>query len=236
MAVHFLQDSFDQLLELETPALDPVKLVYALTIFLLAVDTSKLGIVVALLASGYLGLHAYLRYRDVRMEKTAKESLVTLKSSSHSIDAKVTQLIKLKSEIKQRNVPDAALSTVFAATRSAISSPHTSLSSPGFATLSNLLKRLYLQEHYQTIASNGRDFYPLLLERLGDHKEPIRLQAAQAFTDFWSAAPTEVEQQVLETALVGKNAKAKEASINWLLIVCLPLLLPFLFSEADFGR
>lgn len=220
MAVHFLQNSFTQLLELETPALDPVKLTCALAILLIAVDTSQLGIVVALLASGYLGLHAYHRYLDVTMEKTAKEALVTLKSSSHSIDAKVTQLTKLKSEIKQRNVPDVALSTVFTATRSAISSPQSALSTQGYATLSNLLKRLYLQEHYQTIASNGRNFYSLLVERLGDHKEPIRSQAAQAFTDFWSAAPAEVEHQVLETALVGKNTKAREASINWLLIVC----------------
>lgn len=222
MAANFLQDVLNQLLELNLPPLDTVTLTCALTVFLIAVDTHRLGLVVALLATGYLSLNAYNKFLDSRMDKTAREALVILKSSSHSIDAKVTQLTKLKSEIKQRNVPDAAISTVFDATRSAISSPHSSLSSAGFATHSNLLKRLYLQEHSQIIASNGRNFYTLLLERLGDHKEHIRSQAAQAFTDFWSAAPSEVEHQVLETALAGKNARAKEASIGWLLTVCLP--------------
>lgn len=222
MAANFLQDLFYQLLELKVPELDPANYTWVLALFVFAADTSKLGFVVAALGSAILILNAVQTYLDIRMDKTANESLIILKSSSHSVDAKVTQLTKLKSEIKQRNVPDAALSTVFTATRSAIASPHQTLSSTGFGTLSTLLKRLYLQEHYNTIAGNGRNFYPLLLDRLGDHKEPIRSQAAQAFTEFWSAAPSEVEHQVLETALVGKNAKAREASINWLLTVRFP--------------
>ncbi|KAK2764307.1 suppressor of tub2 mutation [Arachnomyces sp. PD_36] len=216
-AVHI----FAQLLELETllPDLQAGKLLVVCTILLLAVNSQRLGLLIVALATIYLSLHAYNRYLDSSMERTAKEALVILKSSSHSIDDKVKKLTKLKSEIKQRNIPDTALSTVFDATYSSISSLHSSLSAAGFATLSNLLKRLYLQEHYQIIVSNGRNFYPLLLERLGDHKEPIRSQAAQAFAEFWSAAPAEVEYQVLETALVGKNARAREASIDWLLMM-----------------
>jgi CLIP-associating protein 1/2 len=154
------------------------------------------------------------------MEARATEALAALKSNNLSVEAKTAHLTKLKSDIKQKNVPDAAISTVFEAFRSAISSQHSSLSGAGFSALGHLLKRLYLQEQHQAIASQGRHTYGLLLERLGDHKERIRTQAAQAFTDFWPASPAEVEHHVLEVALVGKNPRAKESSMSWLLNVC----------------
>jgi hypothetical protein len=54
------------------------------------------------------------------------------------------------------------------------------------------------------------------MERLGDHKERVRAQAASIFTELWSVASNEVEYHVLETALTGKNPRAKEMSMLWL--------------------
>ncbi|KAL2369773.1 protein stu1 [Blastomyces gilchristii SLH14081] len=150
------------------------------------------------------------------MEARATEVLAALKNPNLSIEAKTQQLTKLKSEIKQKNVPEVAISTVFEAVRHAISSQHSSLSAGGFSSLGHLLKRLYLQELHQAVAAQGRSTYPLLLERLGDHKERVRSQAAQAFSDFWESSPVEVEHHVLEVALVGKNPRAKETSMTWL--------------------
>ncbi|PGH11109.1 hypothetical protein AJ79_05054 [Helicocarpus griseus UAMH5409] len=150
------------------------------------------------------------------MEARATEVLAALKNNNLSIEIKAQHLNKLKSEIKQKNVPEIAISTIFDAFRAAISSQHSSLSAAGFSALGHLLKRLYLQELQQAIAAQGRCLYPLLLERLGDHKERVRAQAAQAFSDFWQAAPVEVEHHVLEVALVGKNPRAKETSMTWL--------------------
>jgi CLIP-associating protein 1/2 len=79
-----------------------------------------------------------------------------------------------------------------------------------------LLKRLYIQEFHNLIAFHARQLYPICLERLGDHKERPRSLATQAFTDLWPAAPQDVEQHVLGTALVGKNPRAKETSMIWL--------------------
>ncbi|PGH11521.1 hypothetical protein AJ80_07087 [Polytolypa hystricis UAMH7299] len=150
------------------------------------------------------------------MEVRATEVLAALKNSNLSIETKATHLTKLKSEIKQKNVPEGAVSAVFDALRVAISSQQSSLSAAGFSSLGHLLKRLSLQELHGFIISQGRSTYPLLLEKLGDHKERIRAQAAQAFSDFWLSAPTEVEHLVLEVALVGKNPRAKETSMVWL--------------------
>ncbi|EEH17822.2 hypothetical protein PABG_00385 [Paracoccidioides brasiliensis Pb03] len=150
------------------------------------------------------------------MEARATEVLAAFKNSNLSVEAKVQHLTKLKSEIKQKNVPEVAVSTIFEAFRLAIASPHSLLSTAGFSALGHLLKRLYLQELHQTIASQGRSTYQLLLERLGDHKERVRSQASQAFSDFWQASPVEVEHHVLELALAGKNPRAKETSMAWL--------------------
>ncbi|EER40704.1 HEAT repeat protein [Histoplasma capsulatum var. duboisii H88] len=150
------------------------------------------------------------------MEARATEVLAALKNPNLSIEAKTQQLTKLKSEIKQKNVPEVAISTVFEAVRYALASQHSSLSAGGFSALGHLLKRLSLQDLHQAIAAQGRSTYPLLLERLGDHKERVRSQAAQAFSDFWQSAPVEVEHHVLEIALVGKNPRAKETSMTWL--------------------
>src|SRR5436190_11466308 len=126
------------------------------------------------------------------MEARATEVLAALRNNNLSVEAKTAHVTKLKSEIKQKNVPDGAVSIVFEAFRCAISSQHSSLSGAGFSALGHLLKRLYLQEQHQAVANQGRHTYPLLLERLGDHKERIRAQAAQAFTDFWPASSVEV--------------------------------------------
>ncbi|RHZ66676.1 suppressor of tub2 mutation [Aspergillus turcosus] len=151
-----------------------------------------------------------------RMELKAAELVAALKNSNMSIDTKVAHLQCIKSDIKQKNVPEGAVPSIFESIRLAISSQHSSLSGAGFSTLGHFLKRLLIQELHHLVALQCRALYPLLVERLGDHKERIRAQAAQSFTDMWLAAPEEVEQCVLGQALVGKNPRAKEMSMIWL--------------------
>ncbi|PWY81257.1 ARM repeat-containing protein [Aspergillus eucalypticola CBS 122712] len=151
-----------------------------------------------------------------KMESKATELLASLKNLNLAIDAKVSLLNSMKSDIKQKNVPENAIAPIFDALRQSISSPHSTLLSAGFSTMGHFLKRLFIQEQHSIVASQARNIYPLLLERLGDHKERVRAQAAQAFTDFWPAASHEVEQHVLGTALIGKNNRAREMSMIWL--------------------
>ncbi|RAH61234.1 ARM repeat-containing protein [Aspergillus piperis CBS 112811] len=150
------------------------------------------------------------------MEPKAVELLEVLRNMNLAIDAKVSLLHSMKSDIKQKNVPENAIAPIFDALRQSISSPHSTLLSAGFSTMGHFLKRLFIQEQHSIVASQARNIYPLLLERLGDHKERVRAQAAQAFTDFWPAASHEVEQHVLGTALIGKNNRAREMSMIWL--------------------
>ncbi|KAI2962331.1 hypothetical protein CBS147323_7448 [Aspergillus niger] len=150
------------------------------------------------------------------MEPKATELVATLKNLNLAIDAKVSFLNSVKSDIKQKNVSEGAIPPIFESLRLSIASSHSTLLSAGFSTLGHFLKRLFIQEQHSIVASQARHLYPLLLERLGDHKERVRAQAAQAFTDFWPAASHEVEQHVLGTALVGKNNRAREMSMIWL--------------------
>ncbi|OOG00830.1 hypothetical protein ASPCADRAFT_202657 [Aspergillus carbonarius ITEM 5010] len=150
------------------------------------------------------------------MEPKAAELVAILKNTNLAIDAKVTFLNGVKSDIKQKNVPEDAVPSIFDALQLSIGSQHSALLSAGFSTLGHFLKRLFIQGQHDLVALQGRHLYPLLLERLGDHKERIRAQAAQAFTDLWPAAGRDVEQYVLELALAGKNNRAKEMSMLWL--------------------
>ncbi|KAF7597649.1 hypothetical protein BBP40_000127 [Aspergillus hancockii] len=150
------------------------------------------------------------------MEPKAAELLAVLKNNNLSIDIKVSHLLGIKSEIKQKNVPDTAVPTIFESLRLSIASHHSALYAAGFSTLGHFLKRLFIQEQHHIVSSYARYICPVLLERLGDHKERVRAQAAQAFTDLWPAAGLEIEHYVLEVALTGKNPKAKEMSLIWL--------------------
>jgi CLIP-associating protein 1/2 len=150
------------------------------------------------------------------MEAKAAELLAAFKNPNVSVDSRVNHLTSIKSDIKQKNVPEGAIPIIFETIRLAITSQHYSVSSAGFSTLGHFLKRLSVQDQQQWIASSARNFYPLLMERLGDHKERTRAQAASIFTELWSTASDDVEYYVLGTALVGKNPRAKEMSMLWL--------------------
>ncbi|KAE8416509.1 clasp N terminal-domain-containing protein [Aspergillus pseudocaelatus] len=150
------------------------------------------------------------------MEGKATELLAVLKNNNLAIDAKVSHLLSIKSDIKQKNVPDNAVDLIFESLRLAITSHHAALYAAGFSTLGHFLKRLFIQDQAHVVSAYARHFCPVLLERLGDHKERVRAQAAQIFTDLWPAASADVEHYVLEVALTGKNPKAKETSLIWL--------------------
>ncbi|CEO59004.1 hypothetical protein PMG11_03694 [Penicillium brasilianum] len=150
------------------------------------------------------------------MEAKAAELLAAFKNPNLSVDAKVAHLTAIKSDIKQKNVPEGAIPTIFDTLRLALTSQHYSVLGAGFSTLGHFLKRLSIQDQQQWIVSQARNFYPVLMERLGDHKERVRAQAASIFTELWSVTSNEVEYYVLETALTGKNPRAKEMSMLWL--------------------
>ncbi|KAI2728243.1 hypothetical protein CBS147354_2776 [Penicillium roqueforti] len=150
------------------------------------------------------------------MEAKAAELLAAFKNPNLSVDSKIAYLSSVKSDIKQKNVPEGAIRAIFETLRLAIGSQHYSVLGAGFSTLGHLLKRLAIQDQQQWIVHQAESLYPILLERLNDPKERIRAQAASIFTELWPFAGDEVEYHVLEGALVGKNHRAKEMSMLWL--------------------
>ncbi|KAE8148924.1 clasp N terminal-domain-containing protein [Aspergillus avenaceus] len=153
----------------------------------------------------------------IDMESKATALVSILQNNNQTIDAKVSSLQSLKSEIKQRNVPEGAVQFIFQAVHIAIGSHNVPLYTSGFSTLGHLLKRLYLQDQSALVFTHARAILPVLYERLGDHRPPVRKMASQAFTDIWPVANVEVEQYVLERGLIGKNARAREMGVTWLL-------------------
>jgi CLIP-associating protein 1/2 len=156
------------------------------------------------------------------MELQCVHTLAALRSPSVALDVKLDLLTKLKTHIKHYHVAEPAVNPAFEVIRYAISHPQ--LLDAGFSILSHLTKRLELQEQLPLVAAQGKKTYPIILERLGDAKDRVRLRAIQALTELWKASHTDVEQLVRDSALAGKSPRAKEASMQWIIKVRLPTL------------
>ena len=158
-------------------------------------------------------------------EKITEEqvsNLLAILRTDASVDAKVNQINGVKSGIKQNNVPDACVTPLFEAIRISMSSQHAALVNAGFSTLNHLLTRLSRQEPKHVVREAGRTV-PLVMDKIGDQKEKYRQLAAQCLTTFWKSSPLDVERAVKNTGMVGKNSRAKEACMQWVVQVSVPL-------------
>jgi CLIP-associating protein 1/2 len=145
-------------------------------------------------------------------------NLIALLRTDVSIDTKVQHVTAVKSSIKQHMVPESCIVPVFEALHLASSSQHALLVNAGFTALNHLFTRLVRQDP-RSLSKEGARTLPLIVEKLGDPKEKFRQLASQALVTLYKVAPVEVERSVRNIAMVGKNARAKEASLHWLLQV-----------------
>lgn len=146
------------------------------------------------------------------------EGLLTILKKDISVDAKVQHVTAVKSAIKHYSVPDVCVAPLFEALRLASSSQHSLLVTAGFTTLNHLLTRMSLQEP-KYLAREAKQTLPLIIEKMGDQKDKIRVLGIQAMTTMYSHVPIDAERFVRNTAMVGKNPRAKEAGMQWLLQV-----------------
>ncbi|KAF6220600.1 hypothetical protein HO133_003033 [Letharia lupina] len=158
------------------------------------------------------------------MELLASNTLTALKSTA-PIDTKLKHLTELKAEIKHRHCPEHAVAPLFDAIRISLATPH--LTDAGFSILGHLMKRLELQDQDSLLQAQGIRTYPCLLERLADQKDRIRQRALQAFTDFHSVSPPDVEQYVRDHALTNRHPKTKEAGMQWVISIRSEKNIPF---------
>lgn len=158
--------------------------------------------------------------------------LQSLLRTDASIDSKVNLVNTVKSSIKQHNVPDSCVAPLFDALRTASSSQHAMLVNAGFTALNHLLTRLSRQEP-KYLAKEAMRTLPLIIEKLGDQKEKFRSIALQALVTLYAPAPAEVERSIRNSAMAGKNPRAKEASLQWLLQVGTIFYMEGILNRAD---
>ncbi|KAH6856524.1 clasp N terminal-domain-containing protein [Chaetomium sp. MPI-CAGE-AT-0009] len=142
--------------------------------------------------------------------------LIAILRRDVSVDAKVQQVTAVKSSIKQQMVPESCIVPLFEALHLASSSQHALLVNAGFTALNHLFTRLVRQDP-RSLSKEGTRTLPLIIEKLGDQKEKFRQLASQALATLYKVAPVEVERSVRNIAMVGKSARAKEASLHWVL-------------------
>ena len=170
-----------------------------------------------------------------RISEAQVNGLLALLRTDAAIDSKVNQINAIKSSIKQHNVPDNCITLLFEALRVASGSQHAILVNAGFTALNHLLTRLSRQEP-KFIAKEAVRTLPLIIEKLGDQKEKLQSIAFQSLVTMYLAAPLEAERSIRNTAMIGKNPRAKEASMKWLLQVGTNFDVPsWVGREADIG-
>lgn len=154
---------------------------------------------------------------DMLTEEGVAGLLATLRKDV-SVDAKVQQITAVKSAIKHYSVPDACVAPLFEALRFASSSQHSALVSAGFTTLNHLLTRMSLQEP-KYLSREAKQTLPLIVDKMGDQKDKFKQLAIQAMATMYNQVPVDAERFVRNTAMVGKNPRAKESGMQWLLQV-----------------
>lgn len=155
---------------------------------------------------------------DLKLTETQVADLVTVVRGDSSLDNKVQFVTNVKSGIKQHNVPDACVPQLFDGLRSASSSQHAALVNVGFTSLNHLLTRLSRQEP-KLLTKEAARTLPLIVEKLGDQKEKLRSTALSSLNTLYGVAPTDVERSIRNSAMTGKNPRAKESAMQWLLQV-----------------
>ncbi|KAG5964107.1 hypothetical protein E4U57_000074 [Claviceps arundinis] len=152
--------------------------------------------------------------------------LLTVLRSDASLDAKVQLVTVVKSAIKQHNVPETCVPHLFDGLRSASSSQHAALVNAGFTALNHLLTRLSRQDP-RLLSREAARTLPLVIDKLGDPKDKYRSLATASLNTLYPVAAADVERFVRSSALTGKNPRAKEAGMHWLLTTHHERGLPF---------
>ena len=165
------------------------------------------------------------------MDAQAEKLLEVLRAAEIDVALKIDLTNKLKAYIKHHSVPASALANSFECIRICLSKLE--LCDVGFSTLSHLSKRVIIQKQQSILAYEGSKTFDILLDRLGDSKERVQQRAGQAFIDFWSGSPQDVETFIRDEALTTKNARAKKASLQWIVQVGFS---PSLYFSADGSR
>jgi CLIP-associating protein 1/2 len=155
---------------------------------------------------------------DTKLTDQQVADLTTILRGDGPLDSKVQYVTLIKSGIKQHNVPEASVPQLFDGLRAATTSQHAALVNAGFTALNHLLTRLSRQEP-KLISKEVARTLPIVIEKLGDHKDKFRSLASHSLVTLYGIAPLDVERFVRNTAMTGKNPRAKETAMVWLLQV-----------------
>ncbi|KAI0970088.1 clasp N-terminal domain-containing protein [Xylaria arbuscula] len=151
-----------------------------------------------------------------RLSDDQVNGLLAILKKDTTVDAKVQYVTAIKSGIKQHNVPDTCVAPLFEGLRQASASQHAALVNAGFTALNHLLTRLSRQEP-KYLQREVKQTMPLIVDKMGDQKDKFRTLAIQAMATMYAYVPADAERFVRNTAMVGKNPRAKESSLQWLL-------------------
>ncbi|KAF5020828.1 hypothetical protein F66182_7129 [Fusarium sp. NRRL 66182] len=153
---------------------------------------------------------------DTKITDQQVADLATILRGDGTLDSKVQYVTVIKSGIKQHNVPETSVPQLFDGLRNATTSQHAALVNAGFTALNHLLTRLSRQDP-KLLSKEAARTLPIVADKLGDHKDKFRSLASHSLVTLFAVAPADVERFVRNTAMGGKNPRAKESAMHWVL-------------------
>lgn len=121
----------------------------------------------------------------------------------------------LKAHIKRDFVDLSQVPGYFEALKIANKSSDFKLSSLAFSSICHLVKRVGMQDP-NSLRNSSKTVLPILINRLLDSKNNLRIQAKSTLETFWLATPSIVEIYIRDTALIHSNPRIRSESIIFL--------------------
>lgn len=130
------------------------------------------------------------------------------KVASHdfSNDAKLEQILQLKTHVKKDFVDILQVPGYFEALSIAVDIHELGILTNAFSVISHLVKRVSMQDKTgQVLKLQSYLILPIIINRMGDSKHSTKNAAMKAIEAYWFSAPKEVEDSLLDIALKSRS-------------------------------
>lgn len=133
------------------------------------------------------------------------------------IDSKMSTLNELKRHVKKDNVNLSFVPRYFESLSIVMDTNSPSLQSLAFSLICHLVKRVSIQDNDGTLLLDQSFLVlPIIIPRLADAKQSIKIAAGRTLEAYWLSAATKVDAGLIEYGLSNRNPLIVNESVVWI--------------------
>ncbi|ODQ77962.1 hypothetical protein BABINDRAFT_163013 [Babjeviella inositovora NRRL Y-12698] len=144
------------------------------------------------------------------------ESLYAIVTSTSPHQTKLDRLADFKTHVKRDFVDLRQVPRYFEALSVATDASDPQIASVAFLAMCHLVKRVSMQDRTGVLAPCAYLVLPLLLAKLVDLRNSLRVSAKKALEAYWLVCPSEVAQAMRDSGLAHTNTRVRIECLAWL--------------------